>query len=60
MLPELQELEIHSHYTSCHHDIDVSNGKKHAKKTRIVVDLKKENALYEENADGSEWWMIFS
>ena len=60
VLPELQELEIHSHYTSCHHDIDVSNGKKHAKKTRIVVDLKKENALYEENADVSEWWMIFS
>ncbi|OEL30424.1 putative disease resistance RPP13-like protein 2 [Dichanthelium oligosanthes] len=58
MVPELKELEIHSHYTGCHHDIDVVNGKKRA--TRILVDLKKENAVYEESADLTEWWMIFS
>ncbi|CAN6358011.1 unnamed protein product [Urochloa humidicola] len=60
VLPELKELEIHSHDTGCHHDIDIDNVKKRSKKTRIIVDVRKDNVIYEENDDMSEWWMIFS
>ncbi|CAD6268757.1 unnamed protein product [Miscanthus lutarioriparius] len=60
MVPELKELEIHSPFTGCYHDIDLGNDKKRSQKTRIVVDLKKENNyVHEENDDMSEWWMIF-
>jgi len=61
MVPELKELEIHSPFTGCYHDIDLGNDKKRSQKTRIVVDLKKENNyVHEENDDMSEWWMIFA
>ena len=57
MLPALQELEIHSHYTGHHHEIDVGNDK-HIQKTRILVDIKKENnAIIEENGAIIGWWM---
>ncbi|CAD6268733.1 unnamed protein product [Miscanthus lutarioriparius] len=52
MVPELKELEIHSPFTGCYHDIDLGNDKKRSQKTRIVVDLKKENNdVHEENDD---------
>ncbi|CAL4893050.1 unnamed protein product [Urochloa decumbens] len=60
VLPELKELEIHSHNTGCHHDIDVDNVKRCSKKARIVVDVRKENVVYEENDNMSQWWMLFS
>jgi gamma-glutamylcyclotransferase (GGCT)/AIG2-like uncharacterized protein YtfP len=59
MLPALQELEIYSHYTDKHHEHEVGNDK-HVQKMRIVVDLKKENnAIIEENAATTGWWMDF-
>ncbi|CAL5027942.1 unnamed protein product [Urochloa decumbens] len=55
VLPNLKELEVHSH------DIDVYNVNKHSEKTRIIVDVRKDNVFYEENDDiMSDWWMIFS
>jgi hypothetical protein len=61
MVPELKELEIHSHFTGCYHHIDLGTDKKRSQKTRIMVDLKKENsAVDEENDDMTGWWMIFS
>jgi hypothetical protein len=60
MVPELKELEIHSHFTGCYLDYDLANGKNRSQKTRIVFDLKKENAVHEENPDITGWWTIFS
>jgi hypothetical protein len=61
MVPELKELEIHSHFTGCYHHIDLGTDKKRSQKTRIMVALKKENnAVDEENDDMTGWWMIFS
>jgi hypothetical protein len=60
MVPELKELEIHSHFTGCYLDYDLANGKSRSQKTRIVFDLKKENAVHEENPDITGWWTIFS
>ncbi|KAL6643446.1 hypothetical protein ACP70R_018212 [Stipagrostis hirtigluma subsp. patula] len=44
VLPKLKKLEIHSHYTNQHHEIELGNDE-HAQETSIVVDLKKENAV---------------
>ncbi|CAD6270728.1 unnamed protein product [Miscanthus lutarioriparius] len=35
MVPELKELEIHSPFTGCYHNIDLGNDKKRSQKTRI-------------------------
>jgi len=34
MVPELKELEIHSPFTGCYHDIDLGNGKKRSQKNK--------------------------
>jgi len=61
MLPDLKELEILSYYTGRFYDLDMGNEKKRSQKTRVMVDLKKENNdVHEENDDMYEWWMIFA